>query len=148
MSLIAVHPDLVVTSAEGIPQLLVEAKSHRNIPAAMAAEWHHRASAYNPACFALFVATDKFWLWAPGGTTPTYEGDTMSLLERYINLDKVPLATVRGEAFESLIYAWLGSVIFKPANVLLELPAQRWLVETGLHPLIYRGYIQWESNLA
>jgi hypothetical protein len=72
----------------------------------------------------------------------------MSLLERYINLDKVPLATVRGEAFESLIYAWLGSVIFKPANVLLELPAQRWLVETGLHPLIYRGYIQWESNLA
>jgi hypothetical protein len=147
MALTAVHPDLVVTSAEGIPQLLVEAKSQQNI-AALAGEWQQRAAGYSPACFSLFVATDKFWLWAPAGTSPAYEGDTIPLLERYINLDKVPLTTVRGQAFESLVYAWLGSVIFKPANVLVELPAQRWLVETGLHPLIYRGYIQWESSLA
>lgn len=146
MPLTAVHPDLVVTSAEGVPQLLVEAKSQSNLWA-VAAEWHQRAALHNPFCFLLFVATDKFWLWTPGGVEPAYEGNTMPLVERYIDLHKVPLATVRGQAFESLIYAWLGSVIFKPASVLLELPAQQWLVDTGLHPLIYRGYIQWEASL-
>lgn len=146
MSLTAVHPDLVVTSEEGVPHLLVEVKSGKDMTAG-AAEWHRWAATYDTSCFLLFVATDKFWLWAPGATAPVYEGDTAPLLERYINLEKVALTAIRGQAFDSLIYAWLGSVIFKPARAVLALPAQRWLVETGLHPLIYRGYIQWEARV-
>ena len=147
MLLTAVHPDLVVTSEEGVPQLMVEVKSGKDMTV-VAAEWHRQAATYDTSCFLLFVATDKFWLWAPATATPVYEGDTVLLLERYINLEKVALTAVQGQAFDSLVYAWLGSVIFKPASTVLALPAQRWLVETGLHPLIYRGYIQWEASLA
>ena len=111
----------------------------------IAASFHQRAAALVPGCFLLFVSIRKFWLWAPTATTPTHQGDTEALLRRYLDLDRVPLASLTGQELDLVVYSWVSSVMFKPAATLLELPEQEWLVRTGLHPVIYRGYIQREA---
>lgn len=139
--------DLLVTSEDGQPQLVVETKRKPGDTAALVAAAHAQFKSLAQSCFFLLVTPDKFWLWAPSAEAPAYEGNTAALLERYINLDKIPLNSLEGREFVLVVYSWLGSVIFKPADVLSKLPAQRWLVDTGLHPLIYRGYIQLEAEL-
>ena len=139
--------DMLVTASDGSAQLVVEVKRglERDLGGVAQATWE-RVGRYAPDSFFLFVATRQFWLWAPAATTPTYQGDTATLLGRYLNLDRIPLATLDEREFSLLVYSWLGSVIFKSAEALRQLPGQSWLVETGLQPLIYRGYIQLESE--
>ena len=135
--------DLLVTSQEGKTQLVIETRRTAE------GDWdeevqkmREQAAAYAPGSFFLFITLRQFVLWAPSAVAPTYRGDTNALLGRYIDLNRVPLSDLRGQGFKLLVYSWLGSVIFKPAETLLALPGQQWLVETGLQPLIYRGYIQ------
>lgn len=137
--------DLLVTSEDGAPQLVIEVNNGRDIGTSLPAATHAQYKAMGAVGFLLLVTPRRFWLWSPAAEAPTYEGDTSTLLERYIHLDKVPLATLDGRGFSSVVYSWLGSIIFKPAEVLLTIPGQEWLVETGLHPHIYRGYIHWEA---
>lgn len=135
--------DLLVTSQDGKTQLVIETKRSAE------GEWdedvqqlREQATAYAPGSFFLFITIRQFVLWAPSASTPTYRGDTEKLLERYIDLTRVSLADLRGQGLKLLVYGWLGSIIFKPAETILTIPGQGWLVETGVHPLIYRGYIQ------
>lgn len=137
------HADLLVTSPEGETHLVIATRRGAE------GEWdeemqqlREQAAAYAPGSFFLFITIRQFVLWAPSATTPTYRGDTEKLLERYIDLTRVSLADLRGQGLKLLVYGWLGSIIFKPAETILTIPGQEWLVETGVHPLIYRGYIQ------
>lgn len=139
---------MLLTSEDGTTQLVIETKRHEGPEMAEAAQaMRERVAARVPGSFFLFVSTRQYWLWAPSAATPTHQGDTAALLERYINLDKIPLATLGSREFNLVVYSWLGSVIFKPAEVLLKMPGQEWLVTTGLHPVIYRGYIHLEAEV-
>lgn len=140
--------DLLVTSEDGTTQLVVEVKRNSQ-PETMAAAqaMREQVAASNPACFFLCVSPQRFWLWSPISIVPVYEGDTKALLNRYIDLQKAPLATLGEREFMLVVYAWLSSVIFKPAETLSTMPGQQWLVTTGLQPLIYRGYIQLEGEV-
>lgn len=149
MSSSVVHrlADLSVTAEDGTTQLLIETKHQYQADSSAAARavWQHVEDRYTNSFF-LFVSTRKFWLWSPGATEASYQGETDQLLERYVNLNKVPLATLGGREFTLLVYSWLGSIIFKPASTLLTIPGQEWLVTTGLHSHIYRGFIHLEAN--
>ncbi|MDJ0365900.1 hypothetical protein QMK33_12120 [Hymenobacter sp. H14-R3] len=139
--------DLFVTSEDGTTQLVIEVKRSARPELAEAAQaMRELVAASSPVCFFLFISTQKFWVWNPASAVPAYEGDTEALLTRYINLKKVPLATLGGREFILLVYSWLGSIIFKPAETLLKMPGQEWLVTTGLQPLIHRGYIHLEGE--
>ncbi|GAB2452226.1 hypothetical protein GCM10011375_39200 [Hymenobacter qilianensis] len=140
--------DLLVKSEDGTTQLIIEAKkSSRADIVGVAQVIREQVTATVSSSYFLFISTQKFWLWPPLAMEPTYEGDTATLLERYVDLTKVPLITLGGREFELLIYSWLSSIIFKPATTLLEMPGQQWLVTTGLHPLIYKGYIHLEAEV-
>lgn len=140
--------DLLVTSDDGTTQLIIEAKkSVKAGIAGVAREMREHVAASNPNSYFLFVSTQKFWLWSPFAMEPTYEGEANTLLERYVDIAKVPLNSLGGREFELLVYSWLSSIIFKSATTLLDMPGQQWLVTTGLHPLIYKGYIHLEAEV-
>lgn len=140
--------DLLVTAEDGVPHLLVEVRSHAQAGRVIGQALWRQVVAEQPGNYLLFITNQRFWLWQPGHPEPVYEGDTADLLARYIQLDRVPLSSLDGRELTTVVYAWLGSIIFKPAAVLAAWPAQQWLVESGLHSLIYRGYIQWEETAA
>ena len=136
---------MLVASENGTNKLLIEVKRLEDNEVLAANAFHRRATALMPGSFLLFVSTRQFWLWAPAATAPTHQGDTAALLRRYLDLDRVPLASLTEWELNLVVYSWVSSVMFKPAATLLELPEQEWLVRTGLHPVIHRGYIQREG---
>lgn len=140
--------DILVTASDGTTQLVVEVKRNKGKDIeTVARAVREQIKRYAPDSFFLFVATGQFWLWAPTASAPAYQGDTAVLLGRYANLEKIPLVMFDEQEFTLLVYSWLGSVTFKSAEALRQLPGQAWLVDTGLQPLIYRGYIQREAVL-
>lgn len=140
---IRLRADIVVTSQEGEPRLLVETKTSRFDTSKVVIDAPERV--IPPECYFLLITPQAFWLVPPQAQNATYEGQTEALLERYIDTKKLPLITLGDAEFASVVASWLGSIIFKPAEVLLTMPAQRWLVETGLHHEIVRGYIKREG---
>jgi hypothetical protein len=138
--------DILVTASDGKTQLVVEIRRNQGKDIEEVAQtFRERIRRYVPDSFFLFVATRQFWLWTPASSTPAYQGDTAVLLGRYANLEKIPLVMFDEQEFYQLVYSWLGSVTFKSAEALRQMPGQAWLVDTGLQPLIYRGYIQREA---
>lgn len=140
--------DLLVTSAEGTPQLIIEVKKyHQGIPLGLVRAVRERVAVSSPGSYFLFISTQRFWLWPPRAPAPSFEGEADALLAQYIDLTQAPLASLSGHEFELLVYSWLSSVIFKPAATLLTMPGQQWLVTTGLQPLIYKGFIRLDAAL-
>lgn len=141
---VRLRADILVTSQEGEPRLLVETKKSRFDTSKLVVGAADRL--IPSECYFLLITPLAFWLVPPQAENATYEGQTEALLERYIDTEKVPLNTLGDAEFASVVASWLGSVIFKTAEVLLTIPAQRWLVETGLHQEIRRGYIKREAG--
>ena len=143
--------DIVVTSPAGTIELIVEVKQTRGVEATLEAvaqlRTYLRALQQEP--YVLLIDPSRFSLWsmASADAAPIYEGETFLLLANYIDLQKISLQQLDNQGFALVVYSWLGSVIFKPATTLLAMPAQKWLVESGLHEHIYRGFIQQESIL-
>lgn len=140
---VRLRADILVTSQEGQPRLLVETKRGRYATIHLAVGQGERV--IPPDCYFLVVTPQRYWLTLPQADMPAHEGETTPLLERYIDTEKVPLNSLRDAEFASVVASWLGSVMFKSAEMLLTMPAQRWLVETGLHQEIRRGYIKREA---
>ncbi|GAA3992964.1 hypothetical protein [Hymenobacter antarcticus] len=145
-----ISPDFVITSATGEEQLLVEVKTWMPTPA-QAQEL--RQNYGHPACYFLLATPDHMALWLPTqGEQPlvasAYSVDASLVLANYLTLERHPLQALDGQVFSLVVSSWLGSVMFKPARTLLDMPAQAWLVESGVHERIYRGYIHRERQLA
>jgi hypothetical protein len=142
------RPDIAVTSPEGETMLLIEVK--RNLKPDYK-EGLAQLRAYHQVLekdvYLMLVNVSHYWLWNSSVEEPIHDGESAVLLANYIDLQKVPLAQLESQGLTSLVYSWLGSVIFKPAATLLTMPAQKWLVESGLHEHIYRGYIHQEKAL-
>ena len=144
-----IHPDFVITSATGEEQLLVEVKTWMPTPAQ--AQELHRRYGY-PDCYFLLATPDRMALWLPTqheqpGASSTYAVDASVVLANYLTIERHPLQALTGQELSLVISSWLGSVMFKPARTLLDMPGQAWLVESGLHERIYRGYIHRERGL-
>ena len=143
LSAVQLHADILVTSPEGDPRLVVEIKRSRYATRHLATGQSDRA--VPPDCYLLVITPQEYWLTPPRADNASHKGATDALLERYIDTEKVLLSTLGDAEFASVVASWLGSIVFKPAHVLLTMPAQRWLVESGLHPEIARGHIRREA---
>ncbi len=137
------RPDFTVSSATGEEQLLVEVKNWTPTPIqAREQRWEFG----HPDRYFLLATPDQMALWLPTeGDQPlaasAYTVDATLVLANYLTIERHPLKALNEQEFSLVIASWLGSVIFKPARTLLAMPAQAWLVESGLHERIYRGYI-------
>lgn len=146
-------PDFVITSAEGEERLLVEVKSRTPAEALSDSNWldNFRRELGQYGCHYLLVTAEKMTLFLPGqpGTTfRTIQQDSSLVLASYWDLNRVPLDALGNLELRGVVRSWLGSIIFKPAAVLLENASQAWLVESGLHSQIYKGYITRELRAA
>ena len=142
----AIRPDFVITSATGEEQLLVEVKTWMPTPKqaqALRQQYGH------PDCYFLLATPERMALWLPMQeeqllAASAYSVDAAVVLANYLTLERHPLQALNGQEFSLVISSWLGSVMFKPARTLLDMPAQAWLVDAGVHERIYRGYIHRE----
>lgn len=147
-------PDFVVTSADGEVRLLVEVKT-RN-PAYMSDNedvWPNelRREYGQYTCYFLLVTAERMLLFLPGDPAMgplMVSKESSAVLAPYLNVERFPLRLLGELELGGVVRSWLGSVMFKPATVLLAEPAQAWLVESGLHTQIYQGYITREQKAA
>ncbi len=144
------YPDFTISSATGEEQLVVEVRSWMPTPA-QAQEQRQRYG--SPTCYFLLATPDRMALWLPAQNeqllaASAYTVDTSLVLANYLTIERHPLQALDGQVFSLVVSSWLGSIMFKPARTLLDMPAQAWLVESGLHERIYRGYLHREQLLA
>ncbi len=149
------NPDFIVSSAAGEKQLLVEVKKWLPLPiqsglAAWIAKERRRLAL--PESYVLLVTPEKMTLWPPPSTSAarsaTYSVPARDVLAAYLSVERYPLASLNEQELSSVVSAWLGSVMFKPKATLLENPAQAWLVQSGLHSAIYRGFIRRQTAVS
>lgn len=144
-----IRPDFTVSSAAGEEQLLVEVKNWTPT-AAQALELRQQFDHFD--CYFLLTTPDRMLLWTPVAagqslTAASYAIEASPVLANYLTLERYPLKALSGQDLSLVVSSWLGSIIFKPAATLMEMPAQAWLVQSGLHERIYRGYIRREQPL-
>lgn len=152
-----IRPDFTVSSATGEEQLLVEVKNWTSTSAKADKQRRtliaQRRMFGHPECYFLLVTPSHMALWLPAEdeqliAISAYEMKSALVLANYLTIERHPLQTLTEQDFSLVISSWLGSVMFKPESTLLEMPGQAWLVESGLHARIYRGYIHREQLMA
>ena len=140
--------DFLVRSADGAPQLVVEAKT--KAPATI--EWADRfrrnilADAATPQTkFFLFALPERSYLWkdAPvtGSALPNYEIDTRSILQPYTEGLRTPLSELSESSFELLIELWLQEIVSGRLDSSRLPSSAGWLSDSGLLDAIRHGSI-------
>lgn len=146
-------PDFTVTSEEGQNKLLVEVKTRAPYSDHTEAVWpvELRQEFGQFDCFFLLVTAERMMLFLPGSLESggiIAGKDSNEVLASYLNLARFPLTQLGEQELYSVVRSWLGSIMFKSAETLLADDAQAWLVTSGLHAQIYRGYINREQAVA
>ncbi|MDQ2793932.1 MAG: hypothetical protein M3Y12_07990 [Bacteroidota bacterium] len=141
-----IRPDFVITSATGEEQLLVGVKTWMPTPT-QAQELRQQYG--HPGCYFLLATPERMALWLPAQdeqplAASAYSVDASLVLATYLTIERHPLQALSEQVFSLVVSSWLGSIMFKPARTLLDMPAQAWLVDAGVHERIYRGYIHRE----
>ncbi|MBC8085192.1 MAG: hypothetical protein H7Z21_18505 [Hymenobacter sp.] len=137
------RPDLVVYSTDQKPRLIVELKAATRLRSSetgwLSAVHQHYSQ---PGCYFLIVTPETLLLWLPdaeSGAEPAFAVDAEQVLAGRLDTQRFPLSRLSGQELESVVYSWLLFTLFKSAQELLADPNQRWLVQSGLHALIYQG---------
>ncbi|UYZ64149.1 hypothetical protein [Hymenobacter weizhouensis] len=110
-------------------------------PSAEPATWHNDY-------YFMLVTPRQIALWRPGAAprrAPDIIVDASAVLERQLDVQRFPLSRLDERNLESVVYSWLMFSQFKPKQQLIDEPAQRWLVDTGLYEAIYHGDIQLQA---
>lgn len=155
----SIRPDFIVSSATGEKQLLVEVKKW--VPAPMQSGQHsvvnrQRERMGRADCYLLLVTPERMTLWPPASAAQGESAmraiakhvQSAEVLADYLAIERHPLTALSEQELSLIVSSWLGSVMFKPPETLLKMPAQAWLVQSGLHAAIYRGYVRREQLAA
>ena len=142
------RPDFIVSSAAGEEQLVVEVKKwgYENPQLSQLVETRFAQRPY----YFLLATPEAITLWPPAGPGQTVlpvSTPAAEVLANYLDIKRHPLQKLGEAEFGLLVSSWLDSIMFKPAQTLRGMPAQSWLVESGLHERIYRGFIRREKPL-
>ncbi len=142
------QPDIVVYSADGQPRLLVEVKSR---PDGVVDEAHpdwpmeiRRAHGHFD-CYFLLVTPERMLLFLPGDPANgarIYAAESPAVLRQQLDTERHPLRQLDEQQLTSLVHWWLMFSQYETPDTLQQDPAQRWLVESGLHAAILRGNVQ------
>ena len=159
--------DLLGYNAEGTLQLAIELKPRRVQSGAMgmARHWLQEVGQQRPELYALFITSEYMLLRLPASRRlpePYFAGvrgvvqmqlrerllgevdyavDTTKSLDMAIDTQRVPLQKLDTVGLQRVVESWLDSCLFMPDTKLTELPAQAWLVESGLHHALRNGRI-------
>ncbi|MBT2558428.1 hypothetical protein J7E24_11580 [Hymenobacter sp. ISL-91] len=142
------QPDIIVYSASQEPRLLVEVKVRQ--PVTNSTDSEHWPSEIRQQfgrfdCYFLLVTPERMALFLPGdpsgGSTMVW-ADSSSVLREQLDTEKFPLQQLDRQQLVSVVYSWLMFSQFTPTEELLADPAQQWLVNSGLHEVIFHGDIQ------
>lgn len=142
------QPAIIVYSADGQPRLLVEVKVRPNgIVDEDHPDWpmEIRRAQGHFDCYFLLVTPERMILFLPGDPAfggRLYGADSAAVLRRQLDTGRFPLRALDEQQLTSLVHWWLMFSQFESADTLQQDPAQRWLVESGLHTAILRGNIQ------
>ncbi|MGI4736750.1 MAG: hypothetical protein ACRYG7_16390 [Janthinobacterium lividum] len=142
------RPDFIVSSTAGEEQLVVEVKKwgYENPQLSQLVETHFTQRPY----YFLLATPEAITLWPPAGPGQTVlpvSTPAAEVLANYLDIKRHPLHKLGEAELGLLVSSWLDSIMFKPAQTLRGMPAQSWLVESGLHERIYRGFIRREKPL-
>lgn len=155
----SIRPDFIVSSATGENRLLVEVKKWAPTPMQSgqhAVVNHQREQIGLSNCYYLLVTPERMTLWPPSAAahsdsvlrSATRQVLSVEVLADYLAIERYPLTTLSEQELSLIVSSWLGSVMFKPAETLLSMPAQAWLVQSGVHEAIHRGYVRREQLAA
>lgn len=155
----SIRPDFIVSSATGVKQLLVEVKKW--VPAPMQSDQytvvnHQRERMGVADCYYLLVTPERMTLWPPASAmqgnsiwrAASQQVLSADVLANYLAIERYPLTALSEQELSLIVSSWLSSVMFKPAATLLAMHAQAWLVQSGVHEAIYRGYVRREQLAA
>ena len=142
------RPDFIVSSAAGEEQLVVEVKKwgYESPQLSQLVEMHF---GQRPTYF-LLATPEAITLWPPAGpgqTATPVSTPAAEVLANYLDVRRHPLQKLGEAELGLVVSSWLDSIMFKPAQTLRTMPAQAWVVESGLHERIYRGFIRREKPL-
>jgi hypothetical protein len=132
--------DIVAFSPDGKPALVVEVKSKVKADAAWAAKMRRNLAAHGgmpEAKFFLLAMPDHFYLWKdrvadPAEVEPAYDIDPTYILRPYFERTGLSPGSVSRDAFEFLVYGWLGNLL-QSEDLPKELAENEgWILESGL----------------
>ena len=131
----------------------------------MARRWFHELGQARPELYALFITSEFVALRLPAGRRRPeasitglpralreqlkevlldeidYVVDAAATLDMAIDTHRVPLQKLDPPGLQRVVESWLDSCLATPAAKLKELPAQGWLVNSGLHQALQKGRI-------
>lgn len=158
--------DLLGYDADGTLQLVIELKPRMQSGAmATAGQWFQDIGQQRPELYALFITPEYILLRMPAGRRLSeprlllmramlkaqlferirgemdYAVGADASLDMAIDTQRVPLQKLDPLGLQRVVESWLDSCLATPAAKLTELPAQGWLVNSGLHQALQKGQI-------
>ncbi|CAN5605819.1 hypothetical protein BH24GEM3_BH24GEM3_24740 [soil metagenome] len=144
--------DIIVTSADHTPQLVVEVKNRTD----MSPEWAARLrrnlfahAAVLPTPFFMLALPDRFYLWkgehTSGDAPADYVIDASDLLRPYSGGNGAGEESSSGYALELMISSWLHDLL--RAEHLAPDERLAWLFDSGLYDAIRHGAVHTEASV-
>ena len=148
-----VRADLALYDPAGRLVALAEVKNKRGTSREWAAKTRRNILAlgeFGDADFFLLVARDRLYLWKDGGTDPvevppTFEVDVESTFAPYFESAGVDPRNVGGYAFELIVAAWLGDVMWPALSAEGHGDDRDWLARSGFRAAVRGGRIEYEA---
>ncbi|MCY4536197.1 MAG: hypothetical protein OXB91_12600 [Bryobacterales bacterium] len=102
------------------------------------------------ADFFLIVTPDRLYVWKgadtePVETPPTYEADTQPGFGSYLESAGLDGRHLSNDAFELLVSAWLGDVIWSEETAGEREDDQDWLAKSGFRRALKGGRVEFEA---
>jgi hypothetical protein len=144
--------DILVTSADHTPQLVVEVKNRTGVTPEWAVRLRrnllaHAAVPHTP--FFMLALPDRFFLWKGQHTSPDapadYVVDAADLLRPYAGGNGAGEGASSGYALELMISAWLHDLL--RADHLEPDERLAWLFDSGLYDAIRHGAVRTEASV-
>lgn len=144
--------DIVVTSPDHTPQLVVEVKNRTDVTPGWAAKLRRNLlthAAVPPAPFFMLALLDRFYLWkgehASHDAPADYVVDASELLRPYAGSDGGGQAVGSGYTLELMISAWLQDLL--RAEHIERDERLSWLFDSGLYDAIRHGAVRTEASV-
>ena len=148
-----VRADLALYDPGGRLVALAEVKNKRGTSSDWAAKTRRNILAlgeFGDAEFLLMVARDRIYLWKDAGTDPVevppdYEVDAEATFAPYFERTGIDPRNVGGYAFELIVAAWLGDVMWPALSTEADGDDRDWLARSGFRAAVKGGRIEYEA---
>lgn len=148
-----IRADLALYDPGGRLVALAEVKNKRGTSTEWAAKTRRNLLAlggFGDADFFLLITRDRLYLWKDTGTDPveippTHEVDAEATFAPYFERAGIDPGNVGGYAFELIVAAWLGDVMWSALSTEGHGDDRDWLAQSGFRVAVEGGRIEYEA---